>query len=304
MSALSGARGLACRITAAFCAGDLDLKLRPDAPSPGWNGMPEVAMANLLRREGATDTEVRLYITFTAALDRARDADLLWQRSARMFRETKWPFSPTDAASRPLPELQDVLRAYGVSQRHTPDSLGWKTIAETISKPPLNANVHSAIYEGRGDAKMLLTALRAHRSGRALFPFLRGPKVGPMWVRMLAYPGGASITSLETLPVAVDVQVRKVTEYLGVTETHGQDLQLARSLIQAKWAEDVRLHGADGPASLSGTPAALDPALWFYAKWGCTRCERAGRRLPIADICQECRFDQLTKGRQNNHGTI
>ena len=25
--------------------------------------------------------------------------------------------------------------------------------------------------------------------------------------------------------------------------------------------------------------AALDPALWFYGKWGCTFCERAGRRL-------------------------
>jgi hypothetical protein len=35
-------------------------------------------MANQLRADQASEVEVRLYITFTSALDRARDADLLW----------------------------------------------------------------------------------------------------------------------------------------------------------------------------------------------------------------------------------
>lgn len=122
---------------------------------------------------------------------------------------------------------------------------------------------------------------------------LQGPKIGVMWVRMLAYPGGAFITSLDTLPVAVDVQVRKVTEYLGLTDTHGRDLERVRRLIQEAWATDVRHYGAEGPDPIAGSPAALDPALWFYGKWGCTRCERAGRKLPISRICQECRFDIL-----------
>jgi hypothetical protein len=89
-----------------------------------------------------------------------------------------------------------------------------------------------------------------------------------MWVRMLAHPGGAAITSLEVLPVAVDVQVRKVTEYLGVTATEGLDLEAARPLIQGAWQADVRKAGAVGPPGLDGTAAALDPALWFYGKWG------------------------------------
>jgi hypothetical protein len=39
------------------------------------------------------------------------------------------------------------------------------------------------------------------------FRFLRGPgpKIGPMWGRMLAYPGPQAITSAEVLLVAVDV---------------------------------------------------------------------------------------------------
>jgi hypothetical protein len=38
---------------------------------------------------------------------------------------------------------------------------------------------------------------------------------------------------------------------------------------------------AVGPEPLRGTAAALDPALWFWGKWGCSFCERAKRRVPI-----------------------
>jgi hypothetical protein len=250
-------------------------------------------MANRVRSGGATDAEVRLYITFTAALDRARDADLLWNRSANLFSEVRWPFSPEESASRPMIELQDVLRTYGVSQRHGPDSAGWRAIAQALADPTGARHVWTAIYEGRGDAQVLISELKSHHGDGPRFPFLRGPKVGTMWVRMLVYPGNASITSLKTLPVAVDVQVRKVTEYMGVTDTYGQDLERVRDRIQAKWAEDVQMNGAEGPVSLAGTPSALDPALWFYAKWGCSWCERRGKRIPISDICGLCQFDRL-----------
>ncbi len=111
-----------------------------------------------------------------------------------------------------------------------------------------------------------------------------------MWVRMLAEPGSASITSLDALPVAVDVQVRKVTENLGLTATAGWDLERARPVIQDAWAADLTAEGAEGPPALAGTAAALDPALWFFGKWGCTRCEQAGQLMPIAEVCDLCTF--------------
>jgi hypothetical protein len=253
--------------------------------------MPEVVVADRLRNQGASDADVRLFLTFTAAMDRARDADALWFAAERLFLAERWTFSPRDVVARSLTELADVLRAHRVSQRHGPDAAAWRVIAESLADAPAVPSVHAAIVEGEGDAHRLLSDLATQSPGGTdRFPFLRGPKVGPMWVRMLAFPGSAKICSLNVVPVAVDVQVRKVTEYLGVADTGGLDLELARPRIQAAWASDVAAHGAAGPEALEGTQAALDPALWFWAKWGCTRCGRAGRKLPIGEACGACRF--------------
>ena len=34
-----------------------------------------------------------------------------------------------------------------------------------------------------------------------------------------------------------------------------------------------------GPPGVAGTCAALDPALWFFGKYGCSHCEKMGRRV-------------------------
>ncbi len=286
-------RGLALRITRAFMAGAFDLSRRSSPPSPGWDGMPEVLVTQRLRAAGTGDVEIRLFITFSAAMDRARDADRLWNASARLFQDRHWPYVPEEVVRQSTERLMADLRSYGVSQRHTVDAGGWHKIAQSLGNARLSGPVRAAIYDGKGDAKDLLKTLRAVDAGDPRFPLLRGPKIGVMWVRMLAYPGGASISSLDELDVAVDVQVRKASEYLGVTRTRGQDLERVRTLIQRVWAEDVRRHGAEGPGPLANTPAAVDPALWFYGKWGCTKCEQARRKIPVSDICRECRFDEL-----------
>jgi hypothetical protein len=289
-----GRLGLAQRITKGFMERTLDLSLRRVAPSPGWEGLPEVAVAARLRAIGKSDVDVRLFITFTAAMDRARDADRLWHGSCNMFLAKPWVFQPEEVSARSTSDLGYVLRSYGVSQRHSRDVAGWYTIATSLASPATAPAVRGAVFGGTGDARELLLARHAKGQDlKPLFPFIRGPKIGPMWIRMLVYPGGAEIKSLEYLSVAVDVQVKKVTEYLGVTETHGQPLERVRRLIQEVWAEDVRRHGAEGPGPLSNTAGALDPAIWFFGKWGCTWCERANRKIPISELCRECRFETL-----------
>jgi hypothetical protein len=244
--------------------------------------MPEFYTTRTLREAGARPREIRLFLTFTAAMDRARDADRLWRNAAALFGSDPWIFDPEQVARRTTSELRAVLSAFGVSQRHGPDSAAWLRIAVSLLHEQSPLPVRRAVLDGEGDVRELVPAVRqAH-----WFPFLRGPKVSVMWVRMLAAPGGAAIRGLEQLPVAVDVQVRKVSEYLGVTRTRGADWPTARVVIQEAWKNAAL--SAVGPEPLDKTAAALDPALWFFGKWGCTFCERATRKLPISSACDAC----------------
>jgi hypothetical protein len=292
--AVGEGRGVGRRITELFLAGQLDLSARSTAPRAGWDGMPEVVAARRLRELGADDVAVRRFLTFNAAMDRAREADRLAIAAASLYRTSAWVFDPIEVSRRSLLELTDELRSSRVSQRHGQDAFGWRLLAETLADPTAAPEARSAIYDGVADAGRLLAELeRTTSRGTRLFPLLGGPKIGPLWVRLLVYPGGAQISNLAIVPVAVDVQVRRVTEYLGVTDTAGRDLEEVRGLIQRTWAKDVAEHGAAGPDVLRDTPGALDPALWFYAKWGCSFCERAHEQLSISAVCQECRFGQL-----------
>jgi len=278
-------RELVAVLTEEFRDGRFDLSGRRGAPPTGWESMPEHRAAESMRAAGADDVQVRLALTFGCAMDRARDADLLWDRIARLFLVRPSAFDPGSPLVRTASDLSEVLRTAGVSQRHGPDSAAWLQIARSLHEAPSTDPIHHAMYYGIGSATELLRAVRHGTS----FPLLRGPKIAVMWVRMLAWPGGASISGIEALPVAVDTQVKKVSEYLGVTETSAMRVGRAKAIIQDAWRSAAA--AAVGPEPLAGTGAALDPALWFFGKWGCTFCERAHRRQPISEACRlGCRF--------------
>jgi hypothetical protein len=65
---------------------------------------------------------VRLFGTLIMAIDRARDAYVLWQRGLGLFLRAPWAFEPG------FVELAETLRRFGVSRRHRVDSKVWRTI--------------------------------------------------------------------------------------------------------------------------------------------------------------------------------
>jgi Family of unknown function (DUF6884) len=136
-----GSPGLARTLTEAFVAGRLDLSTRDGAPTPGWAGMPELIVAERMRAAGARDVDVRLLLTFAAAMDRARDADRLWFAAERLYEAAPWAFDPAQVVDRNLIELADALREYKVSQRHRADSAAWRTIAEALVGAPTAVHI-------------------------------------------------------------------------------------------------------------------------------------------------------------------
>ena len=94
---------------------------------------------------------------------------------------------------------------------------------------------------GVGDAVELLKDLGRHESQRRpRYPLLRGPKIGPMWLRIMVNPGGADIRRVNKNPVAIDVQVRCAIENLGVTDTRDLGLDEAKPVIEDTWQIALR----------------------------------------------------------------
>ena len=229
-----------------------------------WAAMPEVVYAGLLRDRGATERTVRLFLTFVSAMDRARNAGSLWKKGVELFESNPELFDP--ARIQGVRSLETLLSQSGVSRRHGQDVSAWRRIAESLRSRPLSP-VRRVIDGGVGDAAQLLEDLRGwDRAGRPLFPLLRGPKIGAMWVRMMAEPGGARIRSMDVVPVAVDTHVRRITEHLRVTDTRRLSMEKARPTIQRFWEKAVDAVDIGGPAGIAGTCAALDPALWYFGK--------------------------------------
>ena len=279
---------LAELIADSFYGDGLDLSAREEAAAGTWCEMPEVGAVRRLRDLHASDREVRLFLTFVSAVDRMRDANHLWKAAATLYESRPDLFEPNAAAHMQLSKLREVLSSAKVSRFHTDDSKAWKRIAVSLVKE--KGPVRQVIEKGKGDARKLRADLRSKRDGKDRFPLLRGPKIAPMWVRIMAAPGGAVISNMESIPVAVDVQVRRVTENLGVTDTRGLPLRRVKRRIQSAWQEAVSAAHFGGPDQIAGTSAALDPALWLFGARGCSVCENQNHRIPISKACDSCQL--------------
>ncbi len=279
---------MAGKIASDFYDDRLDLSARDVAPGSAWSRMPEVEAVNRLRASGASHRTVRLFLTFIAAMDRARDATRLWNNGVELFQSHPELFEPAEASAIPISTLRERLSQYGVSQRHGPDSSAWHTIARSIAA---GGNPVSRIVDsGVGNAGELLSYLHTRSGGQSRFPLLRGPKIGQMWVRMLVAPGGAKIDDIDIIPVAVDVHVRRATENLGVVDTRDMSEGEATQVIQDIWRAAVARTRIGGPLGITDTCAALDPALWFFGKYGCGHCKKVAQPVPIGRACNHCQL--------------
>ncbi len=251
--------------------------------------LSSVRYAERIRSLGGNERDARLFLTFISAMNRARNATQLWSAGMRLYGECPEIFDPHHVAELEFNVLRTMLKDARVAQRHAPDTNAWHQIAKSLSSG-LKSPVTRVIDAGLGDAQDLLRDLKMSRddSGRARFPMLRGPKVGPMWIRMMVNPGRARVDRIETVPVAVDVQVRRVTENLGVTPTRDLTLRKAKPIIQQTWMSALSEADIGGPAGISGTCAALDPALWFFGKHGCGHCKKAAKKVRFGRACDFC----------------
>lgn len=282
---MSNAAQVVRMISDDFYGNHLDLSERGIEPHDLWSQMPAEKLAEEMRDSGKSERTVRLFLTFVSAMDRMREADSLWKSAAELFMSCPELFEPAEVVKIPLETLKSRLSKSRVSRYHTQDSEAWHVISASLATG--NSPIRRVIDSGLGDSLELLKALRSRdETGRSRFPLLRSPKIGAMWVRIMTNPGGAEIKRIEKVPAAVDVQVRRAAENLGIANTQGLKLREAKPIIQSVCREAVAEAKIGGPERIAGTSVALDPVLWFYSKYGCNYCEKSGRRVPIGSACE------------------
>ena len=287
-SRMSDSAQIAETISDDFYNDRFDFARRGLFKSTAWSLMPEVGAEQQLKSFGVSGRSIRIFLTLISAMDRARDATSLWRAGVEAYKRHPEVFDPEDVSTMSTDTLSSLLSEGGVSRRHSKDIDAWQRISRSLVSEV--GAVFRLVETGCGDAVELLKDLRSCSLGMSRYPMLRGPKIGPMWVRIMANPGGAVIDRIDSIPVAVDVQVRRATEHLGISNTVGLKLEKAKPVIQTAWNNAAQFGKIKGPLGIAGTCAALDPALWFFGKYGCSHCEKMGQRLPISGACRNCRF--------------
>lgn len=242
----------------------------------GYTTMPEDIVPPGMERGSY---EHRLFITLTVSIDYMRDAEALWAVSRRAYEneQTRYLFDPARlAAVQPEVVVRDLQRS-GVAQRPRQDGNIWRTVALTFLEEwqgdPINL-VKAAAY----DAPTLLRTVR----GESGFPFLRGPKISALWVRMMRDNVGLDLKNMDKMPIPTDVHIVRATFATGVLKGRFRGtLDQARPYVVDVWAEALRGEEL--------APVDIDEPLWHLSRYGCTRRNLKGCPVkagcPVGSYC-------------------
>ena len=239
----------------------------------------------------ATGSEEHLrFITLTVAIDYMRNADQLWNAARQTFADpqTHYLFDPTAVAQTGLPKIVEDMRLYRLSKKIDKDAEIWRQVSLTLAQH-FGGRVDALITQANYDALTLLDTIRSRRFASG-FPYLKGPKVAPLWIRMLHDNCGVALRRIEEVPLPVDIHTAQATLQTGcVRRVEGRGtMKELREAVQQVW------RGALTTADSGTYPLRMDEPLWMLSRQGC----RVTRTWPCEFLAEcpvglQCQAKQL-----------
>lgn len=220
-----------------------------------------------------------LFITLTVAIDYQRDANALWASARKTFAdtETKYLFDPALVHAAGRARVRADLAKHSLSKKPKKDCDIWYTIAITFHKK-WGGDPQNFLAECGCDAVTVLKRLRTgthleQGKERPDYPYLRGLKIGPLWLRMLKDNVGLQIRRMDKVPIPVDVHIARASLATGIVRgTYNGGLAEIYESIRKAWAAAViGLKAGERPMRALD----VDEALWHLSKYGCSK----GRNL-------------------------
>jgi len=163
------------------------------------------------------------FITLTVSIDYQRDSPSLWESSRKTFDdpETRYLFDPKLLHETPFRKIGEDMQKYKLSRKPQKDANTWRTVGVTFYKK-WRGDPRNFLQDCNWNSPLILRRLRDDKyiySGRQVsdFPYLRGPKIGPLWLRMLRDNVGITqLENLENVPIPVDIHIARATLATGI----------------------------------------------------------------------------------------
>jgi hypothetical protein len=232
-----------------------------------------------------------LFITLSVSIDYQRDADALWQSARETFNDpkTSYLFNPQSLHEIALPMIIRDMQKYRLSKKPQKDAAIWSTVGVSFyNKWGGDPRKFLDFYGWRAPEVLRHLKEDIHLSGQREFPdfpYLRGDKIGPLWLRMLRDNAGISdIQELERVPIPVDIHIGRATLALGVVRgKYTGRFSDIFEMIRKAWFESVRGFRVGVRKMIA---LDVDEPLWHLSKYGCTYRNKQSGRCPMIRSCE------------------
>lgn len=236
-----------------------------------------------------------MFITLTVSIDYQRDAPALWESSRKTFQdpETTYLYNPQSLHEAPYDKVLKDLQRYKLSKKQSKDTEIWRTVGITFHKK-WDGDPRNFLQDCKWDSIEILKRLNndAHINNNKKipdYPYLRGPKIGPLWLRMLRDNIGITeLNNLDKVPIPVDIHVARATLSTGIVRGNEKcSVTQIFEHIRNAWFESVK------DVNLQERPMIaldVDEPLWHLSKYGCSRRDGVTGNCPVPLVCEAREF--------------
>lgn len=258
----------------------------------GNTEMPEDILPKGINR-GSLDH--LLFITLTVAIDYQRDANALWAVSRKTWEDpkTQYLYNPEALHQTPPRIIAKDMQKYGLSKKQKKDANIWRTLGVTFYKK-WNGNPILFLENCGLDSLEIINRLKSdthmyNEKPVPDYPYLRGDKIGPLWLRMLRDNVGIDkLVNLERIPIPVDIHVARATLATGaVSGEYNGKLTGLFEQIRVAWFESVKGLTIKGRSMIA---LDVDEPLWHLSKYGCTHRDKKSGCCRQIDRCEASNF--------------
>lgn len=232
-----------------------------------------------------------MFITLTVAIDYQRDAVTLWESSRKTFEDpqTAYLFDPKLLHETKPSVIRKDMQKYGLSKKQYKDAEIWRTVGVTFYKKwqghPINF-----LSDCGFEASKILLRLRTdthlyNGKPRQDYPYLRGNKISPLWLRMLRDNVGiTNIKNLDKVPIPVDIHIARATLATGIVRGYySGSLEGIFEEIRKAWFDSVKGSALHERAMIA---LDVDEPLWHLSKYGCTYRDKSSGNCPKFTTCE------------------